>query len=594
MSELTRIAAKQHPSTCSCPACIGLECLERPRYFAGQLLTEAELNSEQAYVLAKNRLHNRYLHGWGVVCGLEVVCHECEGSVTVKQGYALDPCGNDLIVCADDDFNVIKAIRDCRDARRRKRRSECDPYEPVPDVHCKDVEETWCITLEYQETEARPITPLRREKPGSCGCGGHHAGPAKADCSPPKADGRTTVTPVCEPTRTREGYRLGIVKPTTPCAELEWPGLEKTVDGTLYARLYECLEGVLKTLRQHLTNDKDHLLVNVMGQLVTDVTYQREPKAVHDACCRLRQAVIDLLDQTPESTRCQLARVLDEITCPKPPAQQVSTIYVLNARVDEGGAWAQWTEWWQKIGENLWHLIAIIVQVLLDCICRALLPPCSPDPTDDRIILACVTVRGDKIIRVCNFACRRYAGSFPAWSYWMSLVPVLPVLGYVLRKLCCSPDLVHASSPVVNELERLIQSLDPAGSVRRALSEEDFALPKYFDGQVRNLGTQLLTALLRARTAGAEGVNLATLVGKSKQQVQESLSGAVFRPVKSAAEMTSVRTLLASPFADRDERVVVYVEGEKVVGFGPYDEVADLREQLEVLKSKVDSLEARR
>ena len=29
---------------CVCPACGGLECLERPRYFAGQLLTEAELN----------------------------------------------------------------------------------------------------------------------------------------------------------------------------------------------------------------------------------------------------------------------------------------------------------------------------------------------------------------------------------------------------------------------------------------------------------------------------------------------------------------------------------------------------------------------
>ena len=29
----------------SCPTCAGLVCLERPRYFGGQLLTESDLNS---------------------------------------------------------------------------------------------------------------------------------------------------------------------------------------------------------------------------------------------------------------------------------------------------------------------------------------------------------------------------------------------------------------------------------------------------------------------------------------------------------------------------------------------------------------------
>jgi hypothetical protein len=44
----------------------------RPRYFAGQLLSEVDLRDEQAYQIAKQRLHNRYLHGYGVVCGLQV------------------------------------------------------------------------------------------------------------------------------------------------------------------------------------------------------------------------------------------------------------------------------------------------------------------------------------------------------------------------------------------------------------------------------------------------------------------------------------------------------------------------------------------
>ncbi len=75
----------QEPSGPNCSCCTGLECLERPRYFAGMLLTETELGSEQEYVRAKNRLHNRYLHGWGVVCGLQVAQPAGEHLDTVAQ-----------------------------------------------------------------------------------------------------------------------------------------------------------------------------------------------------------------------------------------------------------------------------------------------------------------------------------------------------------------------------------------------------------------------------------------------------------------------------------------------------------------------------
>ena len=60
------------PSCQPCPDCGGLECLCRPRFFAGQLLTEQDLNRLDQYIVAKNQLHNRYLVGHGVVCGLEV------------------------------------------------------------------------------------------------------------------------------------------------------------------------------------------------------------------------------------------------------------------------------------------------------------------------------------------------------------------------------------------------------------------------------------------------------------------------------------------------------------------------------------------
>ena len=45
---------------------------ERPRYFPRQLITADDLTLEQEYFRNKLRLHNRLLHGWGVVCGAQV------------------------------------------------------------------------------------------------------------------------------------------------------------------------------------------------------------------------------------------------------------------------------------------------------------------------------------------------------------------------------------------------------------------------------------------------------------------------------------------------------------------------------------------
>lgn len=52
--------------------CLPLPRFERVKYFYGQLLGVREFQSEQSYFREKHRLHNRYLHGYGVVCGLAV------------------------------------------------------------------------------------------------------------------------------------------------------------------------------------------------------------------------------------------------------------------------------------------------------------------------------------------------------------------------------------------------------------------------------------------------------------------------------------------------------------------------------------------
>jgi len=52
--------------------CLSLPSFERVKYFFGQLLGVREFQSEQSYFFEKHRLHNRYLHGYGVICGLQV------------------------------------------------------------------------------------------------------------------------------------------------------------------------------------------------------------------------------------------------------------------------------------------------------------------------------------------------------------------------------------------------------------------------------------------------------------------------------------------------------------------------------------------
>ncbi len=69
---------------------------ERPRFYTGRLLTAADLQDDQDYFREKIRLHNRLLHGWGVVTGLRV--SECAGTLTVSAGLALDCAGNELVL----------------------------------------------------------------------------------------------------------------------------------------------------------------------------------------------------------------------------------------------------------------------------------------------------------------------------------------------------------------------------------------------------------------------------------------------------------------------------------------------------------------
>jgi hypothetical protein len=60
-----------HPPS-EAPVAVPVPEFQRLTYFYGQLLGPKDLQGEQTYLREKHRLANRFLHGFGVVCGLEV------------------------------------------------------------------------------------------------------------------------------------------------------------------------------------------------------------------------------------------------------------------------------------------------------------------------------------------------------------------------------------------------------------------------------------------------------------------------------------------------------------------------------------------
>jgi hypothetical protein len=183
----------------------------RPRFFAGQLLTDEDLALLGDYVVAKNRLHNRALWGPGVVCGLDVHCDPCGGGhVIVEPGYAINCCGDDIVVPCPESVDVLALIRDLL---KSSLGAECaDPCEPPRPPR--------------QEPPPPPPPPppddgpiILGPAPGAAGAAPDPRAPVRryylyvryvedlTDPVSPYATDEPCAGQACEPTRVREGHR---------------------------------------------------------------------------------------------------------------------------------------------------------------------------------------------------------------------------------------------------------------------------------------------------------------------------------------------------------------------------------------------------
>lgn len=76
--------------------------LERNRYFTGKHMRARDFAADTRYLLDRHRLHNRLLHGWGIVCGLEVRHHpdkDCRNDwIEIEPGLAIDCYGREIVL----------------------------------------------------------------------------------------------------------------------------------------------------------------------------------------------------------------------------------------------------------------------------------------------------------------------------------------------------------------------------------------------------------------------------------------------------------------------------------------------------------------
>lgn len=178
----------------------------RPRYFDRQVVRAEDLTLEQQFRDRQARRLNRYLHGWGVVCGFTVEAKE--ELVKVGAGYAITPLGDEIYmsdaVKIDDLGELVEAAGcdcgkvDCEDP---------DVLDPVPEngkvAVGSSIEETAASgegsTDKRADTksvyliarpQSHPADP-RPAMPKGCGHPGNHMHPSR-DCH------KVCIEVVCE------------------------------------------------------------------------------------------------------------------------------------------------------------------------------------------------------------------------------------------------------------------------------------------------------------------------------------------------------------------------------------------------------------
>ncbi len=414
---------------CGCEAPATGDGFVRPQFFGGMLLTEDDLQAAVDYAAAKRRLTNRHVIGAGVVCGLDVTCHPCDtGKVNVSPGYAIECCGNDIVVGCPEEVDVLALARDLRIRRGIDCGTPCD-NQPQQDYY---------LYVRYTETPTEPVAPY-----------------ATDDC----------VSGECEFSRVREGY----------CFELRCDPPEVPLS------VIDALEACDPTAE---VTDQTTQLIDVVS-LAQERAAEPEPGS--ESTDRVARVVIasddveegDEADVAPEGTTeaAEAERVTRERTF-------VAGARLIRQRLMRDLARLGQTSCadFRKISglrfdaltpdseKDTKELAEAYMRLVSACTCSAFHPPC-PDCTDDAVVLAKVRVDGCDVTDVCALE-RRWVLSPRALGYWF---PVVEMFRDVLEQVCCADKTIDEAayailSRVRTSGERATSAMTVAGGISPEMS----------------------------------------------------------------------------------------------------------------------------
>jgi DNA-binding beta-propeller fold protein YncE len=257
------------------------------------------------------------------------------------------------------------------------------------------------------------------------------------------------------------------------------------------------------------------------------------------------------------------------------------------------------------------------LQYLKDGLCELLLVRC-PEPDGTEVLhLGSVSVRRNEVYKICSFSGRKYVKSFPTVGYWLSLVPIQPLVARAVEMLCClvlpesfakrdfgggdrGNDLLSLSTLL--GLVEAARSLDLPGTVRDVRARVSVA-------------TETTTQALRALSPtvpppGGATVSVASLIGQPTGPIAEALRArgvavrrATFDPRLTVAAADSVVGLFRNPqpgsevtLCEEDGRVKFF----SVAGASPLlgrvheleSAMAGRDEELDRMRSTVDTARA--
>jgi hypothetical protein len=138
--------------------------LERVRYYPRQLMTAEDMRAEQDYFVERLRRHNRLFHGWGILCGLDVL-----PAASVDKPWQVWVCPGDACAATGDEIHVPAKVP--FDLARGSAPEDDDcvpcPCPPGPPMGSRTPGETvGYLAIRYACRPARPV----RVGHADCGC----------------------------------------------------------------------------------------------------------------------------------------------------------------------------------------------------------------------------------------------------------------------------------------------------------------------------------------------------------------------------------------------------------------------------------------